>query len=428
MRRHTLLLTAFLLLLTVAKAAAQTKAMEIKDNSGTSLFQINEDASLFALGTFGIGTIPATGAGTWLMWYPRKGAFRAGYVSSYQWDDAYIGDYSTAFGHNTMAADLGSSAIGYNAVAAGDFATALGRGFANAESATATGQGVAVGTHSTATGSGRANGDYSTAMGGWGQANGDYSTAMGNGQADGDYSTAVGKGQASGNYSTAMGNGRATGHNATAMGSGRASGDMSIASGFNTRASGKYSMAMGYFTTAQAYASLVLGRYNVVSGDSLSWMSTDPLLVVGNGRDEHNPSNAFTLLKNGNLTIAGTLTENSDRRLKTDITPLHDAGNALARLQPVRYHFRKGTNRPEGVQIGLIAQEVQEVFPELVIEGADGYLSVSYAKLSAVLVQALNEQQAQLEAKAAAVEALQNELAAVNERLARLESASTAER
>ena len=66
--------------------------------------------------------------------------------------------------------------------------------------------------------------------------------------------------------------------------------------------------------------------------------------------------------------------------------------DGLARLQPVRFRFRAGTNRPEGAHIGLIAQEVEAVFPELVSEGANGYLSVSYANLSAVLVQALNEQ------------------------------------
>ena len=160
--------------------------------------------------------------------------------------------------------------------------------------------------------------------------------------------------------------------------------------GFTT-ASGSYSTALGQSTTAQAYGSLVLGRYNVIAGDPAFWVATDPVLVVGNGSSS-TPSNALTLLKNGDLTIAGTLRQFSDRRLKTDIHPLTDALDALARLQPVRYRFREGANRPEGVHIGLIAQEVEAVFPELVSEGADGYLSVSYANLSAVLVQALNEQ------------------------------------
>ena len=133
--------------------------------------------------------------------------------------------------------------------------------------------------------------------------------------------------------------------------------------------------------------------------------------------------NALTLRKNGNLNIAGTLTQTSDRRLKTDIHPLTDALDGLARLQPVRYRFREGANRPEGAHIGLIAQEVQAVFPELVSAGADGYLSVSYANLSAVLVQALHEQQAEIDEQQAEINEQQAEIEALNARLARLEAA-----
>ena len=78
----------------------------------------------------------------------------------------------------------------------------------------------------------------------------------------------------------------------------------------------------------------------------------------------------MTLLKSGNMSIAGILFQNSDRRLKTAIHPLADALDGLARLQPVRFRFRAGTNRPEGEHIGLIAQEVQVVFPELVQQEA----------------------------------------------------------
>ena len=42
-------------------------------------------------------------------------------------------------------------------------------------------------------------------------------------------------------------------------------------------------------------------------------------------------------------------------------------------------------------QIGVIAQEIQAVYPELVMEGADGFLSVNYPKLTAVLLQSVKE-------------------------------------
>jgi hypothetical protein len=58
-------------------------------------------------------SIPATGTGTRLMWYPEKAAFRAGYVNGTQWEAPNIGAYSIA--------------AGYNARASGDYATAFGK-------------------------------------------------------------------------------------------------------------------------------------------------------------------------------------------------------------------------------------------------------------------------------------------------------------
>jgi hypothetical protein len=51
----------------------------------------------------------------------------------------------------------------------------------------------------------------------------------------------------------------------------------------------------------------------------------------------------------------------------------------------------------EGIQIGFIAQEIEKVFPELVDTGADGYKSVKYANFTALLVEAVKDQQNQIE-------------------------------
>ncbi len=53
---------------------------------------------------------------------------------------------------------------------------------------------------------------------------------------------------------------------------------------------------------------------------------------------------------------------------------------------------------PEGRAIGLIAQEVEKVLPELVSEDKDGFKGIEYSKLTAVLVEAIKEQQRQIEA------------------------------
>lgn len=372
MTRMLLCATGLLLFSSASsEALAQTALLDVKAGT-TPLFKVNDDAGLVGMGAFATGVIPAAGAGVRLMWYPAKAAFRAGHVLSTQWDEANVGAYSVAMGYSTVASGLASTATGFSTSAIGDYSVAMGR---NAF----------------------ASGLYATALGYNNQASGDHAAAIGPGAfATGDYATAIGNDtEASGNYALAM--------------------------GYDTEASGNYATAMGRFTTAQAYGSLVLGRYNVLAGDAAAWVSTDPVLVVGNGFSTTFRDNAFTLLKNGNLTIAGTLTENSDRRLKRDLQPLSDVVSALGRLQPVRYRFREGTNRPEGEHIGLVAQEVEAEFPELVQAGADGYLSVSYTKFVAVLVQALNEQQAELEAQRTEQEAQRDQIEALTERLARLE-------
>lgn len=186
---------------------------------------------------------------------------------------------------------------------------------------------------------------------------------------------------------------------------------------------------MGHYTTAQAFGSLVFGRYNVVAGTTTGWITSDPLLVAGNGSSTVAPSNALTLYKDGNLTIAGTLTESSDARLKTGIEPLGPALEGILVLRPVRFRFRDGTGHPSDPQIGLLAQDVAAVFPELVSTDAEGYLSLAYPKLTAVLVRAVQEQQAMIAAQEArlrqrdaALEALQQQVDRLTSRLERLET------
>ncbi len=111
------------------------------------------DGVLFE-GTYGSGTALNLGAGTRMMWYPKRAAFRAGYVSGTQWDNANIGNYSTAMGRSTTASGYSSTAMGYSTTASGVYSTAMGDWTT-------------------------ASGDNSTAMGGWTTARGDYSTAMG---------------------------------------------------------------------------------------------------------------------------------------------------------------------------------------------------------------------------------------------------------
>lgn len=130
-----------------AAAAAQTPDSLIAASyQGQGRFRVNIDGGALFGGTYdgdisGQG-VPAEGAGTRMMWYPRKAAFRAGHINGTQWDAANIGEWSVAIGQNARASGSNSIAFGWNAVAAG-FTT-----FAAGEDVTATGAAsVALGYH-----------------------------------------------------------------------------------------------------------------------------------------------------------------------------------------------------------------------------------------------------------------------------------------
>merc|ERR1712146_599536 len=89
----------------------------------------------------------------------------------------------------------------------------------------------------------------------------------------------------------------------------------------------------------------------------------------------------------------------SDRRLKSGIQTIQNATEKLQRLRGVFYEFKKQEdvkhvkNLPRGLQIGVIAQEVAEVLPQIVKTNRDGIKLVDYAALSGFLVQVNKEQQ-----------------------------------
>ncbi len=140
--------------------------------------------------------IPATGAGTRMMWHAGKGAFRAGTVAGQQWDDANVGSSSAAFGIDTSASGAGAFAAGKLTVASGLFSLAAG------EESGATGRNsVALGYRARATAS------ESMAVGWTVAATAPSSLAMGLGaRASGNGAIAIGRSNyAAGPYSVVIG-------------------------------------------------------------------------------------------------------------------------------------------------------------------------------------------------------------------------------
>jgi hypothetical protein len=140
----------------------------IGTSSPSAQLHVEGVAGALFTGTYGSGTIPVEGAGTRLMWYPGKAAFRAGKVTGTEWDDGSVGDYSISAGIDTIAWGYGSTAFGDSAKAYGHQSTAIGQ---NAQ---------ASGTGSTALGVNTVSvGDYSTVFGAGTRTDGNYSMAMG---------------------------------------------------------------------------------------------------------------------------------------------------------------------------------------------------------------------------------------------------------
>jgi hypothetical protein len=122
-------------------------------------------------------------------------------------------------------------------------------------------------------------------------------------------------------------------------------------------------------------------------------------------------NNAVPVLidSNGNL---GTVS--SSRRYKEDIQNMGDASNGLMRLRPVTFRYKAPfADGSQPVQYGLIAEEVAEVYPDLVVRSADGQIeTVKYQLLDPMLLNEVQRQQA--------------EIRELQERLSRMEAALAA--
>ena len=85
----------------------------------------------------------------------------------------------------------------------------------------------------------------------------------------------------------------------------------------------------------------------------------------------------------------------SDERLKNAVAPVSDACASLKSINPVIYSWKSDEQATR--HIGLLAQEVQAVFPEVVFEDPSGKLGIVYQDVIPVLVSAIKELTARVE-------------------------------
>lgn len=223
-----------------------------------------------------------SGKGRKLIWYPTKGALRAGSINSAgyndNWDYEKIGENSIALGHNPLASGLSSVALGHFAFATGYMSAAIGS-------------------------SAKASGSNSIAIGVSAEASASQAMAFGSETKATGYSSL-----ATGDYSNA-------------------SGDYSIAMGYKSEAIGDHSLALGYLAKVSSNYGTAIGRNNADIDDAI--------FMVGYSTNPDNPKNVFTVMKNGNVGI-GT---------NSPIAPLHiSAANQINETNNRYFNFSTGTD------------------------------------------------------------------------------------
>ena len=113
-----------------------------------------------------------------------------------------------------------------------------------------------------------------------------------------------------------------------------------------------------------------------------------------------------TIKIDGSLTMV-TVATPSDERYKKEIHPLESSLEKVLHLQGVSYSWNKdkvkGAGFKDGRQIGLIAQEVEKILPELVQTDEQGYKTLSYDKIVPVLIEAVKEQQKEIKEQQAMI-------------------------
>ena len=100
--------------------------------------------------------------------------------------------------------------------------------------------------------------------------------------------------------------------------------------------------------------------------------------------------NTISPLSGGTVTIDGSLTETSALRYKENVQDLEDTSKVM-QLRPVTFNWKKD----QKYDIGLIAEEVAELYPELVETNGD-ITGIKYTKLTALLIKTVQEQNARI--------------------------------
>jgi hypothetical protein len=137
-------------------------------------------------------------------------------------------------------------------------------------------------------------------------------------------------------------------------------------------------------------------------------------------------SSTYTLNVNGTINSTSGYYNVSDARWKKDLVPLMNTLPLLVQINGYRFNWNvdnfPGMNFEKENQIGIIAQEVEKLFPELVRTDQNGFKAVAYDKLSVLLLQGIKEQQQQIEDSKQENFQLKTEIQTLKDRMEKIEA------
>ena len=132
----------------------------------------------------------------------------------------------------------------------------------------------------------------------------------------------------------------------------------------------------------------------------------DHIFQNGSSGTFNGKTETFRIYANGSVRATGDVTAYSDRRVKENIITID---NALEKTLQLRGVFYNRTDKDDKSQkVGVIAQEIQEILPQVVNEDYNGLLSVSYGNITGVLIEAIKEQQTQIESQKSEIDELKD--------------------
>ncbi len=134
----------------------------------------------------------------------------------------------------------------------------------------------------------------------------------------------------------------------------------------------------------------VIGMAMGIDTSNNYWIGTS-----GGGHNSVRTGTYMTVSNGGTITATADVVAYSDKRVKENIETIDNALNKVLSLRGVTYNRTDKEDKSQ--KIGVIAQEIQKILPQVVQEQEDGMLGVSYGNITAVLIEAIKEQQTQIE-------------------------------